>query len=754
MRRAPQSILGYVPNSNDCTPGGLAPGHRLVLAGAAGMSAALILAVVGLRPQWALLPVALTAAGLLWWAVRYTTANPVWLAGALVLTDLATATWLLAGAQRALFHYGLIAAFCLPLLPSAWRTRSFARDGFRLYLYYFLWSAVTISYSLAPDFSTVRLLGALMAFGALSFVVSQIKQPQDVARLLTPIVLGCAVVVALVAGSAFLLPRSLTWVVPTDNDVASAGSVIRFCGIFNGPNDVGELMLVTVGGAAVLWPYATAKRRWLLALSILTALAAAALADSRTPFVALAVGAACYALWRHRGRAMVVLLLLAVLLAMAHLRPDSEGYLARGNVTTLTGRTDLWAFALSQIKQRPLLGYGYGVEGAILQSRYFPIWWGPWDMGPQSSLHDGYIARAVATGIPALLLWLFIVLRPWYAALRRGDDPWGLKPVAFWMVIPMLIHNLTEASISDCTGLIGVTFFLTWGIAERVRILRVEQERAERRKQSAALSPAAAALSAALMALALIAMARTARAQSNYHFPTLAPRAALPDDARCAVAASNGSSWEPRPAAATDNHTMPTFAELVDFHLTPIKGGFAPLADFLRVNGRFTGTTDQILRWGACKWGIDEDVVRAEALVQSNWHQEAAGDRGHQRTRCPPGSGFIGAWDGTGCGLSYGIMQAKFSSIGGWRLLRSSTAFNVDISLAYQRACMNGDLAYLAQQTPASGYPRYPHAGIDQMQWGCMGHWYSGSWYDPGALNYIAAVKVALAQRTWTKPGF
>lgn len=729
--------------------------HQTVVAGVLGAIVLLAIAAVSYQPEVVLMPVAILAGFLLWRAVRYVAAYPIWLSGALVAVESLTATWLLAGTPRAIFHYGLIAALCLPLLPAAWRNRSLMRDGFGLYACYFLWAALTVSYSLAPAFSAGRLLSAVMVFGAFSFVVTQIDKPEQVPALLTPLLIGCGTVMVAVAFSAFALPKSLTWIVPTDESAHSAGDVVRFCGIFDGPNDVGELMLVTVSCAAVLWPYARRKQRWMLAALILMALGAAALADSRTPFVALAVGAACYAVWKYRARALVVLLLLAIGLAAAHLGLDTEGYLARGNVNTLTGRTDVWEFALTQIKQRPVLGYGYAVAGAILQSRYFPVWWGPWDLGPHSSLHNGYIDRAAGVGLPALALWLFIVLRPWFDALRRPDDPWRLKPIVFWMVIPMLIHNLTEVSISDCTGMIGVSFFLIWALSERVRVLRRDERLAQRRQHHRSLSPAAAALSGGiLMVLAMLALAAPAGAQSNYHFPTLPPHAALPSGAACAVAASNGNSWEPRPQNYASNHRMPTFLELVSFHLTPIKGKFAPIADFMRVDGKFSGTTDQILRWGACKWGIDEDVVRAEAVVESHWRQDDVGDVSYDLSLCPPGSGFPGAWDGTSCQQSYGIMQVKSSNFGGWPLPKDSTAFNVDFRLAYQRACMNGDIAYLAQQTPLGDNPRYPNGNTDQMLWGCMGDWYTGSWYDAGALRYIAEVKATLAERTWMKTGF
>ncbi len=53
-----------------------------------------------------------------------------------------------------------------------------------------------------------------------------------------------------------------------------------------------------------------------------------------------------------------------------------------------------------------------------------------------------------------------------------------------------------------------------------------------------------------------------------------------------------------------------------------------------------------------------------------------------------------------------------------------------------------------------AGYPSYPHGTTDEILWGCMGDWFSGSWYDSGAIKYIQEVKRNLAQSTWAKMGF
>jgi O-antigen ligase len=730
-------------------------GQQLLVAAVLAATVVILFCLVTVRPQSILIPAALLAIAAIAWAARYTWRHPAWLPCALVLIEFVTCVRFLSGPARAVFHYGLIALFAGPFLPAAWRGRTFTRGGFGLYTFYFLWSAVTISYSLAPAYSAGRLLSAVTVFGALTVMASRIKKREDLIKPLLTLLVGCAIIVAVIAASAIFLPRSLAWIVPVDLDTEVSGDLIRFCGIFNGPNDVGQMMLVTVGFGVAVWPAVERRRRWPIALLIATAIMLDVLADSRTPLAALAIGASFYLVWKYRARAVAAMLLIALVGSMLTLHLGADRYLARGDVSTLTGRTEIWKFAVGRIEQRPLTGYGYEVAGAILQSRDFPLWWGPWDEGPHSSLHNGYIDRAVGVGVPMALLWVVIVLLPWYDVLRRREDPWDLKRLAFFIIIPMLIHNMAESLMGDFVNPIGLAFALAWLLGERARIFFHDRDEALRRAELARMPAAVAALAGGILALvAMLALAPPASAQTAAYFATLPPHAALPADTQCAAAAADGISWEPRPGNAGANHTVPTFVELVAFHLAPIKGTFAPVGDFARVDGKFTGTTDQILKWGACKWGIDEDVVRAEAVTESHWRQDDVGDQTRDLALCPSGTGFPGAWNGATCEQSYGIMQMKFRSFGGWPLSKDDTAFNVDFRLAYQRACMNGDIAYLAQQIPPSGYPRYPLGNTDQMLWGCMGDWFSGSWYDTGALGYIAEVKTALIGRTWSRPGF
>jgi hypothetical protein len=83
---------------------------------------------------------------------------------------------------------------------------------------------------------------------------------------------------------------------------------------------------------------------------------------------------------------------------------------------------------------------------------------------------------------------------------------------------------------------------------------------------------------------------------------TIPPDGALPSDADCAARVV--AAPEVRPDNAVFNAARGRQ-----------KGIPEPWLD--RVTGDFAGTTDEILQWGACKWGVDPDLVRAQAAKES-----------------------------------------------------------------------------------------------------------------------------------------
>jgi hypothetical protein len=192
------------------------------------------------------------------------------------------------------------------------------------------------------------------------------------------------------------------------------------------------------------------------------------------------------------------------------------------------------------------------------------------------------------------------------------------------------------------------------------------------------------------------------------------------------------STFEPRPDNYTANHTMPTSSQLAHYRADAALSILWPGGDNIVgwVDGQFTGTTDEILQWGAYKWGFDPDLVRAIAADESWWHQYETG-------------------------ASVGILQIKVASFpAAYPMSLQSTAFNVDFKLAYQKACVSGYVNYLGELSPQGGHHAYPSPNATEQLWGCVGNWYSGGWYDSAAIKYIAQIQTLIAQKPWLGPYF
>jgi autotransporter family porin len=226
-------------------------------------------------------------------------------------------------------------------------------------------------------------------------------------------------------------------------------------------------------------------------------------------------------------------------------------------------------------------------------------------------------------------------------------------------------------------------------------------------------------------------------------FVTLPPGAALPSDSQCAARVLQ-SSWEPRPDNATANQTRASASQLQIFRADGW-GGVDNRANAVlrqRVTGAFSGTTDEIIQWGACKWGFDVNVIRAQAATESWWHQDAVGDLTADAALWPPGAT---CQDGAHCYQSYGLLQIKWTYwMSAWPASRDSTAFNVDAALGWRRTCYEGYIQWLSAPG-TSGYPSYGPGDL----WGCVGQWFSGGWYDPGAISYISNVQNNLRNQVW-----
>ena len=234
-------------------------------------------------------------------------------------------------------------------------------------------------------------------------------------------------------------------------------------------------------------------------------------------------------------------------------------------------------------------------------------------------------------------------------------------------------------------------------------------------------------------------------ASTGVFFNTLPPGAALPSGAECASLVRKSPSPENRPANERFNATV---GQQVGPGIFP--QGDKPEAAALasRIDGDFTGSTEDILRWAACKWGINQDIVFAEAAVESWWNQSQLGDWQGDAALCPPGHALGVDGKSGQCPQSFGILQVKYRYFEtAWPGFGDSTAMNVDMMYAVWRSCYNGDEVWLNAQ------PRGKQYAAGDV-WGCIGRWFAGSWYTAQANQYIAKVQLYMNERIWETPAF
>ena len=204
------------------------------------------------------------------------------------------------------------------------------------------------------------------------------------------------------------------------------------------------------------------------------------------------------------------------------------------------------------------------------------------------------------------------------------------------------------------------------------------------------------------------------------------------------------------------------------------QGAYAPRWDrwlLPRVSGQYVGTTDEILQWAACKWGIADNVLRAVAERESGWYQHqvypdgscvvgsGCGDMFPQGSRaardyCRTVAGHSPR-DGRGalwrdCPRTFSIVGVMSWHDPRWGRLPGnqngtypfnvrSTAFAVDYLGSFLRGCLEGWVRWLAN----TGRYRAGDLG------GCLGAWFAGAWKSPDAREYASRVLETLTDRVW-----
>ncbi len=222
-----------------------------------------------------------------------------------------------------------------------------------------------------------------------------------------------------------------------------------------------------------------------------------------------------------------------------------------------------------------------------------------------------------------------------------------------------------------------------------------------------------------------------------------------------AAAACVARTGEAVPANAQANAYVPSDLELAAFHTALSSNGKTGEQEewYPRsVTGRpglASPTTDELIQWGAHKWGIPEDWLRAEYTVESDWRQSALGDLRSESSSWYPQFPAFSCPNSTQCYESLGITQVKWHPDGsegaGTEPLRwKSTAFNIDYQASVIRFEYDNPYGKRSSWGDGTYHP------LDQ--WLSVGAWFSCYPYNNSSQqDYISQVQQHLSARDWPR---
>jgi O-antigen ligase len=164
-------------------------------------------------------------------------------------------------------------------------------------------------------------------------------------------------------------------------------------------------------------------------------------------FAALAI--AVISAFRGLERALVIAIIAGTIATAVTLLPDLLNVLlaAGDKNTTLTGRTEIWAFTFSGIYERPLFGFGLAGFWITMDTTARRIFgWNP------KHAHNGFLEVAVESGLiglATLIACLVSSFRLGMRTLRNGYVDRGR--MLLYILVLLVLHDLTETDFLQVT---------------------------------------------------------------------------------------------------------------------------------------------------------------------------------------------------------------------------------------------------------------------------------------------------------------
>lgn len=344
------------------------------------------------------------------------------------------------------------------------RLRSLERVPFRfkLLMVFLCYALLSTLYSIDSFYTLSRSVEFIAFFGFLLGLYYWLRDTWHLDKALNTYFVIMALGIIVNLASFVLFPGRVWW----------WRSATRFQGITHHPNVFGAFCMMSY--PIFMWKYnrVSSRNKFWIALLLCVTLILHLLSGSRTSLAASFFGLLVWHFVLNHKAILLMIVLMVMIggLVLVQAKPSSFNRPAN-KLTDLTGRAGFWRGCMVLIKERPLWGYGYEVEGKVWSDPRFTI---PgvalWSGSARSSLHNGYLNTAIGLGLVGILLWLVCVAIPLcrLAVLKTNV----YKALAVVVAFQALLVNFFETDICGSRTGSSIIFWCMWIICGKLWLMQ------------------------------------------------------------------------------------------------------------------------------------------------------------------------------------------------------------------------------------------------------------------------------------------
>lgn len=333
---------------------------------------------------------------------------------------------------------------------------------FKIMIAFICLALVSTFYSIDAFFTSIRAISSISFFLFLIgyyFWLTDIKKIEHTFTLLFWFI----VFNSLANLAALFLLGNRVWMGTSD---------ARFSGLWTHPNMMGSYCMISY--PILYWKFLRSKlgsKIQILGLAAMMFLMHY-LTGSRTSLLLSVFGITLYMLLQRNKMNFIIALLIGVFAGTVIITHTNflnifERKSEVGNsMTTLTGRTDIWEASFQLIKERPIEGYGYAVDGKIFSDyRFYNPKLMLWSGTSRLSLHNGFLSVAVGLGIFGLVMWIIILFLPYFKFLFFQEN--DFRPLLITLMSILFVSNLVEGSIDPGGTITAIFFWFAWAVSSK-----------------------------------------------------------------------------------------------------------------------------------------------------------------------------------------------------------------------------------------------------------------------------------------------